>query len=178
MRHVAPSTSPVGTFVFHATPAGEFVIDSLPSQLEQFPYLATVALELPAFRPRSNHGKCRAGSTWTDSAQLGPIPVPGVDSMYSRYRASYRAQADSGDAVVVLARSEISRTGRSAGATVLVEQETRTSRWRLVGGCSGPASLDEERRSSIVYTAVRDQPADTVTSVERRRIAAASVGTR
>jgi hypothetical protein len=173
-KSVAPSGEPIARFVFHTTPAGDFVLDSLPRELVRYPYLATIALELPLLRPRIGGRLCTPGSSWSDSIRVGPVPVPGVDSLFSTYRTQYRVSAP-GESLALVGETEITRSGRTQGRVVLTERQTRVSTWRLASDCLGPATLSETRRVSIVYPSVHRERPDTVLSTGRRSILASQL---
>jgi hypothetical protein len=170
-KSVAPDGQPVARFVFHREGNGRLVVDSAPPGLRENPYLATLILELPALRPGVRSQDCRKGAIWTDSIVVGPVPVPGVDSLYSTYHATYRADSARRDTLFVSGHSLVTSLGRGAGLTVLAETSRHTSSWRMGTSCLGAAFLVEVRSGSIVYLATAAAPPDTVISTERREIA-------
>jgi hypothetical protein len=167
---VGPASSPVGVFAYRTGPGGRYMLDSLPDGLREHPYLATVALELPDIRAWVTPEQCRRRTRWTDSASVGPVPIPGVDGAISTYRAAFAIDSIRADTVAMHAVSEVTTIGVSGSDTLLRGLEHRDEHWRFADRCRGPASSLGTTSLTIVYFGVRNGVNDTVTASEERSI--------
>jgi hypothetical protein len=167
-RHidVGPESRPVATFVYRVGPDGKVALDSAPTQLVEHPYLATVILELPAMRPIVSVDRCRAGTTWTDSMSVGPVPVPGVEGAIAVYRSRFTVDGVAGDTVLLHVLTQVIMIGRSGDSIVMRGDESRDAMWRYAANCRGPATTSETGALSLIYEADHD----TVSVVEKRSI--------